>query len=171
MKRVCADTNKAYKDIICLPGVEITHAAPSLVAALVKKARKSGSKVTVFHGETVVEPVEPGSNLAAIKAGVDILAHPGRITDEEAALAAKYGVLLEITARHGHNTTNRHVADAARRTGAKLCFNTDTHSPNNLVNDAERLRILKDAGLKDSEAAAAIMNSEEFVKRARKNKK
>ena len=82
LKRVCADTNKAYNDIICLPGVEITHVAPVLVKGLVKRARKAGAKIVVFHGETVCEPVEPGSNRAAILAGVDILAHPGRIRPE-----------------------------------------------------------------------------------------
>jgi histidinol phosphatase-like PHP family hydrolase len=170
MKKVCADTNKAYRDIICLPGVEITHVAPSLVKAIVLKARKLGSKITVFHGETIVEPVEPGSNLAAIKAGVDILAHPGKISAEDAALAAKLGVMLEISARHGHNFTNRHVADAARKAGAKLVFNTDTHSPNNLVDDTERERILRSAGLKTAEIMDVISNSERLVAKARKRK-
>jgi putative hydrolase len=168
MKKVCADTNKAYKDIICLPGVEITHVAPSLVKALVIKARKLGSKITVFHGETIVEPVEPGSNLAAIKASVDILAHPGKISMEEASLAAKLGVMLEISARQGHNFTNKHVADMARKTGAKLVFNTDAHSPNNLADDNDRERILKAAGLKREEIAEAIANSEKLVAKAKK---
>lgn len=168
MKKVCADTNRAYKDIVCIPGVELTHIAPSLVKTLVQKARKLGSRMTVFHGETIVEPVEPGSNRAAILAGVDILAHPGKISAEDAALAAKIGVMLEITARHGHNFTNRHVADIARKTGAKLVFNTDTHSPNNLVDDGERERILRGAGLKTAEVMEVYSNSEKLVAKAKK---
>ena len=57
-----------------------------------------------------MEPVETGTNLAAIEAGVDILAHPGLITPEEATLAAERGVALEITTRAGHSLTNGHVA-------------------------------------------------------------
>ncbi len=167
LKKVCNDTNKAYKDIKCFPGVEITHVAPSLVKGLVIKARKYGAKIVVFHGETIVEPVEPGSNLAAIKAGVDILAHPGKITEDEVSLARKNGVCLEITARGGHNLTNGHVAKLARKIGAKLVFNTDTHAPNDLQDDAGREKILKGAGLNDEEIKQAIRNSEELVKNCR----
>jgi putative hydrolase len=165
LKKVCSDTNRAYKDIKCLPGVEITHTAPVLVKGLVAQARKLGAKIVVFHGETVVEPVEPGSNRAAIEAKVDILAHPGNITNEDAELAKKNKVCLEITARHGHNITNAHVAKVALNTGAKIVFNTDTHAPNNLVDDKTRDKILKKAGLKSSEIEIVIKNSEELVKK------
>ncbi|HRU39450.1 MAG TPA: histidinol phosphate phosphatase domain-containing protein [Candidatus Goldiibacteriota bacterium] len=170
LKRVCADTNKAYNDIICLPGVEITHVAPVLVKGLVKRARKAGAKIVVFHGETVCEPVEPGSNRAAILAGVDILAHPGRISDEDASLAASKKVFLEITARHGHNATNRHVALKAAAAGAKLIFNTDSHAPENLCDDSQRLAILAEAGLDSGEINKAIGNSEALVSSVRGQK-
>lgn len=166
--KVCKDTNKAYKDIKCLAGVEITHVAPVLVAGLVKQARKLGAQVVVFHGESPVEPVEPGSNLAAIKACVDILAHPGYITAAEAALAKKNNVCLEITARAGHNITNRHVAKIARQAGAKVVFNTDTHSPENLVDDAAMEKILRLAGLSAEEIKTAAANSWEIIKRPKK---
>ncbi len=165
LKKVCADSNKAYNDIKCIPGVELTHIPPVLVKAMVLKARKLGAKIVVFHGETVVEPVEPGSNRAAIEAGVDILAHPGRISAEECVLAAKNGVHLEITARNGHNITNRHVAAAARAAGALLVFDTDTHGPGNLADDKMRDKVLKDAGLSKEEIKSAIANSENIVKR------
>jgi putative hydrolase len=168
LKRVCADTNKAYKDIVCIPGVEITHVAPVLVKGLTIKARKLGAKIVVFHGETIVEPVEPGSNRAAIMAGVDILAHPGKISGEDAELAAQRGVFLEITARQGHNFTNQHVAKAAKKAGAKLVFNTDTHVPNNLVDDRERERILRAAGLRTEDVRAAVSNSEILAANAKK---
>ena len=43
-----------------------------------------------------MEPVEPGTNEAAIRSPwVDVLAHPGLITPEEARLAAERGVRLE----------------------------------------------------------------------------
>jgi len=124
IRKVCADTNKAYKDIKCFTGVEITHVAPSLIKGLAVKARRYGAQVVVFHGETTVEPVEPGSNHAAILAGVDILAHPGNITEADVELAKKNSVYLEITERAGHNLTNTHVAALAKKIGATPMLRT-----------------------------------------------
>jgi putative hydrolase len=163
VKKACADFNSAYKDIKCLAGVELTHIPPVHVKKLAAKARKAGAQVVVFHGETVVEPVESGSNRAAIEAKVDILAHPGMISESDAALAARNGVALEITARGGHNRTNRHVAAMARKTGAMMVFDTDTHTPYNLVDDKQREKILKDAGLNAQEIAEAINNSRKIA--------
>ena len=165
LKKICAESNKVFNDIKCIPGVELTHIPPVLVKQLTQKARRLGAKIVVFHGETVVEPVEPGSNRAAIEAGVDILAHPGKISAEDCGLAAKKGVYLEITARNGHNITNKPVAAAARNAGAKLVFDTNTHGPGNLADDRHREKILKEAGLKKDEIAAVIANSEEIVRR------
>ena len=67
----------------------------------------------VLHGETVVEPLEKGTNRAAIESGIDILAHPGLISEEDVKLAAKLNVNLEITTRKGHSLTNGHVAKLA----------------------------------------------------------
>jgi histidinol phosphatase-like PHP family hydrolase len=164
VKKACADANKAYTDIKCFAGVEITHIAPVLVKSLVLKARKLGADIVVFHGETVVEPVEPGSNRAAIEAGVDILAHPGKISENDALLAAQKNVFLEITARYGHNKTNNYVASIAKKTGARLVFNTDTHTPENLVTDFGRKKILKNAGLNNKEILTVIENSKSIVR-------
>ncbi len=170
VKKACADANKAYKDIKCFTGVEITHVAPVLVKALVLKARRLGAEIVVFHGETVVEPVEPGSNRAAIEAGVDILAHPGLIKYEDALLAAKNDVFLEITARHGHNKTNNYIASIAKKTGAKLVFNTDTHIPENIVSDKQREEILKKSGINANEILSVIKNSNLIIKRMSKKR-
>lgn len=170
IKKACADANKAYKDIKCFTGVEITHVAPILVRSLVLKARRLGAEIVVFHGETIIEPVEAGSNRAAIEAGVDILAHPGRINEEDAMLAAKKNVFLEITARHGHNKTNGYVASVAKKTGAKLVFNTDTHTSENIVTDKEREKILKKAGLNNMEVISVIENSKNIIKKILKSK-
>lgn len=100
MVRVCGKLSEKG-DIFVIPGVELTHVDPSDIASLAAEARKLGAKIVVVHGETLTEPVPPGTNLAAIRAGVDILAHPGLITREETKLAAKKGVYLEITTRRG----------------------------------------------------------------------
>ncbi|MFW6235261.1 MAG: histidinol phosphate phosphatase domain-containing protein, partial [Desulfovibrionales bacterium] len=100
----------AHMGIDLFLGVELTHNPPALIPTLTQRARANGAQVVLVHGETIVEPVERGTNLAAIRARVDILAHPGLLTDEEAALAAELGVYLEITTRKGHSIATGHVA-------------------------------------------------------------
>jgi histidinol phosphatase-like PHP family hydrolase len=130
-----------------LPGVELTHVRPEAMASLAARARNLGALYVVVHGESPVEPVAPGTNRAAIDAGVEILAHPGLITEEEARLAAAKGVLLEITTRRGHSLTNGHVARMARMAGAKLVVDTDTHQPGDLVDDGFARVVVQGAGL------------------------
>ena len=103
--RVAAAINdiSKYADMVLIPGAEITHVPPELIAGLVAKARELGAKIVVVHGETVVEPVIRGTNRAAIEAGADILAHPGLISKEDAEAAKQKGVVLELTARKGHS--------------------------------------------------------------------
>lgn len=130
--RACEENN-AHRKIVAIPGVEITHVPPALIGRYVSMARVLGAKIVVVHGETPVEPVEEGTNRAAILAGADILAHPGMLDEADAELAAQGSTLLEITARKGHSLTNGHVAALALKTGAKLCLNTDAHMPGDLI--------------------------------------
>ncbi len=145
-------------DIKVLAGVEITHVPPPKIATLVTLARRLGAEIVVMHGETPVEPVCPGTNRAAIEAGVDILAHPGFITLEEAKMASEKGVCLEITSRLGHNITNGHVVRMARASGARMVVDTDTHSPDNLIDTARAIEIANGAGLDGDEAANVVIN-------------
>jgi putative hydrolase len=140
----------AHWTIQVLPGIELTHVPPETLGALVRRARDLGARLVVVHGETIAEPVPPGTNRAAIEAGVDILAHPGLITAEEAALAARKGVLLEITSRKGHSLTNGHVARTARSAGAGLILNSDSHAPEDIVPQEQRMRIVQGAGLEEA---------------------
>jgi putative hydrolase len=110
--KVCLKISEKGK-ILALPGVELTHVYPSDILSLANDARKLGAKIVIVHGETMVEPVPPGTNLAAINAAVDILAHPGLINEDEAQLAAEKGVYLEITTRRGHAFSNGYVARIA----------------------------------------------------------
>lgn len=154
--------------IIALPGIELTHIPPETFKELTDRARLLGAVVVVAHGETPVEPVHPGTNMAAIEAGVDILAHPGLITREEAGLAAKKGVYLEISSRKGHSLTNGHVARTSRETGARLVLDTDSHEPGDLVTDEFAGRVLLGAGLTEDEVAAVFRNSRDLSEAARK---
>ena len=152
-----------------LPGVELTHVPPVQIAPLARRARELGARIIVVHGETPVEPVAPGTNRAAVEcADVDILAHPGFITEEEAALAAAHGVALEITSRGGHNRTNGHVARIALQAGARLLVNTDTHTPGDMMDQAEALRVARGAGLTAGQAREAVIaNAQTLVAQAR----
>ncbi len=145
---------KTSAGIRVVPGVEPTHCPPERFAELTERARALGARFVVGHGETLVEPVAPGTNRAAIEAGVDVLAHPGLISEEDARLAAKRGVALELTARRGHCLTNGHVAQVARRAGAALVFGSDAHAPADLCPQEFADRVLLGAGLTAEEAAA-----------------
>ena len=161
----CKELNRRW-NIKALPGIELTHIPPETFAELTERARSVGAAIVVAHGETLVEPVHPGTNRAAIEARVDILAHPGLITKEEAALAAENGVYLEITSRKGHSLSNGHVAKIARETGAKLVIDTDTHEPGDMITDEQAQNILLGAGLNHDEIAAVLRNSKELAERA-----
>lgn len=133
--------------ITVIPGVELTHVPPSQIDPLCKKAREFGARLVLVHGETIVEPVPKGTNRAAIEAGVDILAHPGLITFEDARMAADRGVFLEISSRKGHSFTNGHVAKLARDAGAKLVLDSDTHAPGDILGEALARKVVQGAGL------------------------
>jgi putative hydrolase len=154
------------RNILVLPGIELTHVDPRDIAELATEARKLGAKIIIVHGETVVEPVLPGTNLAAIKADVDILAHPGLITEEEVRLAAQKGIHLEITTRKGHSFSNGHVAKIAGKYKAKLVLDNDAHAPDDFVGRVMAVNIARGAGLTDKEIAAMLANSQKIVKRA-----
>jgi len=145
-------------DIQVLPGVEITHVPPQKIGKLVSLARELGARIVVVHGETLTEPVIPGTNRAAIDAGADILAHPGLISREDAAFAAEQGVCLEITSRCGHNRANGHVARVAEELGAALVVSTDSHSPDDLVTDEQALKVALGAGLSEKRANDALIS-------------
>ena len=164
MVHVCSELRGKVRAQV-YPGVEITHVPPRLIAPLAALARERGAKVILVHGETIVEPVPKGTNFAAIRANVDILAHPGLITEEEARLARKQGVLLEITSRRGHSLTNGHVARIAAKTGARLVYNTDSHSPGDFTPWEEALQIIRGAGLTEKDAARMQANARELVER------
>lgn len=140
-----------------IPGVEITHVPPRKIAEVAKQARRFGAKWVVVHGETVTEPVMPGTNKASVEnPDIDILAHPGFITLEEAQTAKDNDVILEITGRMGHNITNGHVYKMAHEVGAKMVIDSDTHAPENLMDEAAALTVALGAGLTKEEADKAL---------------
>ena len=99
-------TCSLYAGIEAFAGVELVHVPPALLP----------------------DAVETGTNLAAINAGVDILAHPGLITVEDAQLAAEKGVLLELNTAPRHCLANGHIVRMAERFGCELLLNSDASS-------------------------------------------
>ena len=156
LKKECDAANRRW-DILALPGVEITHCPKDEIDSLAREARAMGAKVVNVHGETIMEPVEPGTNLAAVSSHhVDILAHPGLITPHDAALAASNGVFLEVSARRGHGFANGHVVKIARDAGAAMVLDSDAHEPGDLLTRDFAMNVARGAGLSDEDAAALL---------------
>lgn len=144
-------------EIQVIPGVEITHVPPSKMDKVIADARRFGAQIVVVHGETVTEPVVKGTDMAAVmNPDVDVLGHPGFITEEEAQIAKDNDVALEITGRGGHNITNGHVVNMARLVGAKMVIDSDTHAPDNLMDEAAARKVALGAGMTQSETELAI---------------
>ena len=127
----CAQATKRW-DFLVLPGVEITHVPKEDIDLVARTAKELGAKMVAVHGETVVEPVEPGTN-------------------EAARLAAEQGIYLEVSARKSHAYANGHVAKVAKEAGALLVLDSDAHEPDDLLTPEFRLRVAKGAGLDDDE--------------------
>ncbi|MBI5400367.1 histidinol phosphate phosphatase domain-containing protein [Candidatus Saganbacteria bacterium] len=155
-----------------LIGVELSYIAPKLLERYAIKAREMGAQIIIVHGESPVESAVPaGTNRAALqlKDLVDILAHPGWITEEETILAKVNGIYLELSAKKGHRKGNKHVAKMAKQFGAKLLVNTDTHSEKDLITQEEAYLIAGNAGLKEAAAIQVVRdNPAELLKRTEK---
>ena len=157
--------------IEAIPGVELTHIPVRYIDDAVRKSRKAGAEIIIVHGETPVEPVEKGTNHKALSnTEVDMLAHPGMITIDDAELATKNGIYLEVTCRRGHSLSNGHVAMMAREAKAKLLVNTDAHSPDDLSSMAVANVVARGAGMQPEEVRTALVsNPEDVLKRLRRN--
>lgn len=143
---LCRQLNRRWR-IRALPGVELTHNPPEDIPDLARRARELGAVLVLVHGETIVEPVPPGTNRAAIEAGVDILAHPGLISEEEVRLAAARGVHLEVSARFSHGLGNGRVVALAREAGASMVIDSDAHSPSDILSPSWREKVAFGSGL------------------------
>jgi len=135
-----------------LVGAEITHVVPEKIPKLVGKAKALGAQLVIVHGETIAEPVALGTNKAAAAVSdVNIIAHPGLVSEEDVELADQNGIYLELTARCGHNVTNGHVAKIA----ANLLVNSDCHGTE-LLTHAQAEKIARGAGLNEDQALRLI---------------
>ena len=171
LESVSKDCEKADAwGIEAIPGVELTHVPVRYIDQAVRRSRKAGAEVIVVHGETMVEPVERGTDHAAVSnPEVDILAHPGMIALDDVELAVKNDVFLEISCRKGHSLSNGHVALLAREAGADLLVNTDTHSPGELSSMEFANTVARGAGMLPEEVRRALVaNPERLLKRLKR---
>ena len=60
LARVAAELGEAW-GITVLPGIELTHIPPAMIADAAREARSLGARIVVCHGETIVEPVAAGT--------------------------------------------------------------------------------------------------------------
>jgi len=158
---------RSHWDILAIPGIELTHVPAQAIAETAKMAKQLGACIVVVHGETTIEAVEKGTNQAALQCPhVDILAHPGLPSLEEAKLAAANGIFLEISAREGHCLTNGHIAHLAQQAGAKLLLGSDAHSEQDLLTAPFANSIMCGTGL-DTTACHQVLttNPQALLKR------
>lgn len=148
-----------------LAGVEITHVPPTHIPLLARRAREAGADIVVVHGETLVEPVAPGTNHAACSCrDVDVLAHPGLITFEDALSAAERGIALEVTSRAGHNRSNGHVVRIAREAECIMVVDSDAHAPSDILTDRARKDVALGAGMTEREMENSLsLNIEQWL--------
>ncbi len=150
-------------DFKLLVGVEITHIVPEKIDKLAKLSKEKGADIVVVHGETIVEPVAKGTNKAALESDfVDILAHPGLITEEDMELAYKKNKYIEITTRKGHSLTNGHVFKLGKKYNVKFLINNDAHTPNDLVSIELAQKIVLGAGGTIEDFNAMVKNAEKI---------
>ena len=160
--KAAADLNQ-YSKTRLIVGIELTHVPPGQYKELTLRARELGAEIVVGHGETIVEPVTPGTNMAALLAGVDVLAQPGFITEEEAVIARDMGIFLELSGRKGHSLTNGHVARIALRSGAKLSVDADAHGPGDFLTAEMAKFVALGAGLDIEQYAKVRSDMAKFV--------
>jgi putative hydrolase len=158
------------EELTTLIGVEVTMIPPRKIPEVVRAARRAGAEIVIVHGETPANPVPPGTNRAAVELDdVDILAHPGFLTTDEAELAKAHDVILELSARALHMVTNGHVARIALEVGNDLVVDSDAHATDQLVSTHHAQQLARGAGVPESAVARVLRETpERLLKRCGK---
>lgn len=169
MKRMRCDREliEQHWSLRVLIGVELTHVPAGAIGKAAEEAKRAGAEIVVVHGETPVEPVEPGTNHASAESPhVDVLAHPGVLTPREAELAAVNGVYIEISSRRGHCLGNGRTVALARDAGTLLLVNSDSHAPGDLHTERFVRTVALGAGVREDEMEAIVrLNPESLLKK------
>jgi histidinol phosphatase-like PHP family hydrolase len=149
-----------------LVGVELTELPARMIADAARRARRAGAQIVIVHGETLLSPVPEGTNRAAVESGeVDVLAHPGFLTERDAETARANGTCLELSGRGVHGRTNGHVAKTALAAGAALVVDSDAHRPEQLLTYEIAHQVARGAGLTEAEARRALERAPRLLER------
>ena len=164
--RDCALAERFW-NIKAVPGVELTNIPAKSINEMSQYAKEKGAKLVIVHGESISENVEPGTNFNALTSDyVDILAHPGLITLEEAKEAAKRGIYLEVTYKAGNCLANGHVVMTGREADAKFLINSDSHLHKSLFAGDMQAKVARGAGLNEAEITKIMgTNSKALLKK------
>jgi putative hydrolase len=138
-------------------GVEITHVPPRHLDEAIRRARRAGARIVLVHGETVTEPVAPGTNRAAVaNPEVDILAHPGLLDPRDAEQARAHGIFLEISGRSTHGMANGRVVAVAEVRDVPTVVDSDAHEPAHLLTQAAAFHLARAAGASSRRARRSV---------------
>ena len=153
--------------LIFIPGVEITGVQPNEIAALARRARLAGARLVLVHGETLMGGALPGTNLAAAQCPeVDLIGHPGFLSEEAAHAAQENNIFVELSGREVHSLTNGYVAKLAERAGFSLVVDSDAHRPEQMLAMDRAELVARGAGLEgDQIERALVTNPEELLAR------
>jgi len=165
LKKMTDEMNNRYYDMIVIPGIEITHVTPNKIEKIVTIARDYKIPLIIVHGESPVEPVEKGTNRAAIESCVDILAHPGFIGSEDVKKAQQLGVTLEISGRKGHGITNGYVAKLSLDDGCNLVLNSDAHIHTDFLNKEYSDKILRGCGMNEKQIKDLYLSTDNLLQK------
>jgi len=111
-----------------------------------------------------VEPVQEGTDDASCRCqDVDILAHPGMITEDAVLNARENGIFLELSYRGGHCLGNGHVTRLARKHGAMLLVDSDAHNIGDHMTPADALGVGRNSGLTAAEAERVVFENPDIL--------
>ncbi len=136
-----------YQDIVLIPGVEITFASSKEIGIITKDVRSMGTKWVVVHGEASFEKTPAGTNDAAIEHGVNVLAHPSYITDEQVIKSLETGTAFELSARDCYNYANKQIAETVMKNGGKMIINSDSHQEGAMLSHIKVMKTAETANL------------------------
>ncbi len=146
-------------------GIEITRINPKRIPEIAKAAKKLDFIVLV-HGETSSDKVPAGTNTAALNCEyVDVLAHPGHLSEEEALKAKENKIFIEITARKMHKSENPEIAKICKKFNLEMVIDTDAHSAGELIDYRSAKKTGSDAGLSEDEVWKTNENAKEIFKK------
>ncbi len=164
LSKASALVSKYSEGFILIPGVELTHVPPKSIANLARTAKKCGAKIVVVHGETPVEPVTAGTNTAACNCpDVDVLAHPGLISEENVVAAKGNGIFLELSFRGGHCLGNGLVACLAKKAGTSLIVDSDAHTIGDHLSPSDAFAVARGSGLSKADAERVVYGNADLL--------